>query len=168
MVRVGVARHTRTAPQGHNARCPRAIAEPVDPTPPASRAARASLYATAAAMIAVGALHFLAPEPFTRIVPPWLPAARALVYASGGAEVALGLGLLVPRSRRLSAFGLVALYVAVFPANVHMALRGVSLFEEQPPPPTWALYARLPLQALLIANALWLARAFRTASASTR
>jgi uncharacterized membrane protein len=119
-------------------------------------------------MIAVGVLHFVTPDPFARIVPPWLPAARALVYASGVAEIALGLGLLVPRTRRWSAWGLVALYLAVFPANVHMALHGISLFEGQPPPPAWALYARLPLQGVLIANALWLARAFRPASASPR
>jgi uncharacterized membrane protein len=136
--------------------------------PPSPRAARVSLYATAAAMITVGVLHFVTPEPFARIVPPWLPWARALVYASGVAEIALGAGLLFPRLRGLSALGLVALYVAVFPANVHMALHGVSLFEGQPPPPAWALYARLPLQGLLIANALWLARTFKTASASTR
>jgi uncharacterized membrane protein len=123
-----------------------------------SRAKTVSLYATAAAMIAIGALHFIAPTPFERIVPPWLPWARGLVFASGVAEIALGAALLVPRARSLAAWGLVALYVAVFPANLHMAMNKVSFVEGQPPPPAAALYARLPLQLALIANAVWLAR----------
>lgn len=118
-------------------------------------------------MIAVGALHFVSPTPFERIVPPWLPAARALVYLSGAAEIVLGIGVLVPRSRRWAALALIALYIAVFPANIHMAIHRVSLFADQPPPPTWALYARLPMQALLIANALWIARRSRANGAST-
>ena len=81
-----------------------------------------------------------------------------LVYLSGVAEVALGAGLLVAPLRRLAGWGLVALYIAVFPANVNMAVNHVSFVEGQAPPPAWALYARLPLQALLIANAVWLAR----------
>jgi len=109
-------------------------------------------------MTAIGVLHFVDPTPFERIVPPWLPWPKGLVYASGVAEVALGLALFSLRTRRMAAWGLVALYVAVFPANVHMALHRVSLVAGQPPPPDWALYARLPLQALLIANAVWLAQ----------
>jgi uncharacterized membrane protein len=133
-----------------------------------SRAKTVSLYATAAAMIAIGALHFVAPTPFERIVPPWLPAARALVFASGVAEIALGAALLVARARSLAAWGLVALYVAVFPANVHMAVNHVSLVAGQPPPPAAALYARLPLQLALIANAVWLARRDRRSSENIR
>lgn len=124
----------------------------------ATRARTVSAFATGVAMIAIGVLHFANPTPFERIVPPWLPAAKALVYLSGVAEIALGAGLFSERTRRWAAWGLVALYVAVFPANVHMALHRVSLVEGQPPPPDWALYGRLPLQALLIANAVWLAQ----------
>ncbi|MFO0560585.1 MAG: DoxX-like family protein [Polyangiales bacterium] len=134
---------------------------------PSSRAASIAIAATGVAMIAVGALHFVSPTPFERIVPPWLPAARALVYLSGAAEIVLGIGVLVPRSRRWAALALIALYIAVFPANIHMAIHRVSLFADQPPPPTWALYARLPMQALLIANALWIARRSRANGAST-
>lgn len=123
-----------------------------------SRAFRFAAYATGIAMIAVGVLHFVTPTPFERIVPPWLPAARALVFLSGAAEIALGAGVIVERTRRWAALGLVALYIAVFPANIYMAQHHVSLVAGEPPPPTWALYARLPLQALMIANALWLAR----------
>jgi uncharacterized membrane protein len=111
-------------------------------------------------MIAIGVAHFVAPEPFVRIVPAWLPAPLALVYVSGAFEILGGAGLLVPRARRAAAIGLVALFVAVFPANVNQALHQVS-FDDGPPPPTWALLLRLPFQIVLIAWAVWLARSPR-------
>lgn len=107
-------------------------------------------------MVGVGAMHFVAPEPFVRIVPAWLPAARALVLVSGAFEILGGLGLLVPRARRLASLGLIALYVAVFPANVNMAVHQISIGDA--PMPTWALWARLPLQAAFIAWAWWVGR----------
>ena len=76
---------------------------------------------------------------------------------SGAIEVALGVGLLVPRTRRLAAWGLIALYVAVFPANVHMALEGITPAGSDPIAP-WIAWARLPLQAVLIAWAWWYTR----------
>lgn len=105
-------------------------------------------------MVSIGVLHFLRPEPFVRIVPPQLPAPWLLVYASGLAEIALGLLVLPRRTRRLAAFGLVALYVAVFPANLYMALAEVQL-DPAAPLPLWMLWARLPLQVVFIAWALW-------------
>ncbi len=119
--------------------------------PLAKRAARGLL---ALAMVAVGVLHFVTPEPFVRIVPPQLPQPLLLVWASGAAEVALGAGLLAPRLRRLSAHGLVALYVAVFPANIYMAVAGVQL-DPANPLPGWVPWARLPFQVLFVAWALW-------------
>lgn len=113
--------------------------------------------ALAVAMIAVGLAHFAMPEPFMRIVPPWLPAPRTLVYVSGVYEVAGGVGLLVPRTRRAAAWALIALFVAVFPANVYMAVAGVDPIPDQPVS-EFARWARLPLQALLIAWAALLAR----------
>ena len=107
-------------------------------------------------MIGVGVLHFAQPEPFLKIVPAWLPAAYALVLVSGFFEIAGGVGLLVPRLRRAASYGLVALYVAVFPANINMAVHRISLGDA--PMPTWALWARLPFQALFIAWALWVGR----------
>jgi uncharacterized membrane protein len=113
----------------------------------------------AGAMITIGVLHFTNPTPFVRIMPPWLPAPLWLVWLSGAAEIALGILLLVPdtRARWLARWGLVALYVAVFPANLHMALTGAQLDPENPLP-AWAAWLRLPFQALFILWALWVTR----------
>jgi uncharacterized membrane protein len=110
---------------------------------------------TAVVMSVAGALHFIAPEPYLRMMPAMLPAHQALVAISGVFETLGGIGLLVPKARWLAAVGLAALYVAVFPANVNMALNHISLFPDQPIEP-WLLWARLPLQAVFIANAWWL------------
>ncbi len=110
----------------------------------------------AAAMVGVGVLHFVDPGPFVAIVPTWLPAPRGLVIVSGAFEILGGVGLLVPRTRRLASWGLVALYAAVFPANVNMAVHHLPLGEADLP--TWALWARLPLQLVLVAWALWVGR----------
>jgi uncharacterized membrane protein len=109
------------------------------------------------AMVVVGALHFLDPAPFARIVPAYLPAPLALVYASGFFEILGGVGLLVPRTRRAASIGLAALYVAVFPANVNMAMNHIAL-DGVHVLPSWALWGRLPLQAVFIALALWVGR----------
>lgn len=109
--------------------------------------------------VLAGVLHFVAPKVYEQVVPPQLPKPRTLVYLSGVAEVGLGLGVLCERTRNLSAWGLVALLVAVFPANVYMAvaddleLEGVP--EQFSDPSDAALWARLPLQAVLVAWAWW-------------
>ena len=95
-----------------------------------------------------GVLHFVVPGVYLGIMPAWLPWHTALVSASGVFEVLGGLGLLWPRTRRLAGIGLVALLVAVFPANVEM-LR-LSLAANAPWPAQLALWARLPLQGLLM------------------
>ncbi|MFC6787589.1 MauE/DoxX family redox-associated membrane protein [Halobaculum halobium] len=112
--------------------------------------------------IVAGVLHFLAPKPFERIVPRELPAPRALVYLSGLAEVVLGIGVLIPRTRQMSAKGLIALLVAVFPANVNMAVRDVGanpLPERAERLYDAGLWLRLPLQGVLVAWAWWYAEA---------
>ena len=114
-------------------------------------------YLLAFAMMFVGISHFQNPEPFVRIVPASLPAPLALVYVSGFFEFLGGAGLLVPRVRRAAAWGLIALYVAVFPANVNMAINHISLTADHPIPAP-ALWLRLPLQAVLIAWAWWYTR----------
>ena len=111
----------------------------------------------AAGMILIGVAHFLVPEPFVRIVPAWLPAPLALVVVSGVFEILGGVGLLVPRTRRAASFGLVALYLAVFPANVNMAVNHLTFDGVTPVPPA-ALWGRLPFQIVLIAWALWAGR----------
>lgn len=110
----------------------------------------------AAAMVAVGVMHFVDPAPFVRIVPPWVPDASLAVYVSGAAEIAGGAGLLARATRIAAAWGLIALYVAVFPANVYMATHGIS--PGATPVPAWAAWARLPFQALFIAWAWWYTR----------
>ena len=80
-------------------------------------------------MVAIGVLHFVRVDDFARTIPAWLPSARALVWVSGACEIAGGLGLLHRRTRRAAAWGLVALYVAVFPANLNMALHHIGLGE---------------------------------------
>ncbi|WP_277556256.1 DoxX family protein [Halobaculum limi] len=107
--------------------------------------------------VIAGVSHFLVPKAFERVVPPSLPRPRALVYLSGLAEIALGIGVLLPQTRRRSAWGLIVLLVAVFPANVYMATGDVEdgLPEEVAAVPDWLLWARLPMQAVLIAWAWW-------------
>ena len=102
-----------------------------------------------------GALHFTHTDAYLSVMPPWLPAHEPLVYASGVAEIAGGLGLLPATTRRAAGWWLIATLLAIFPANVHMALN-----PEQYDVPGGAalLYARLPLQLVLI---LWVRRAMR-------
>ncbi len=100
-----------------------------------------------ATFITTGALHFLRPRVFQAIVPDYLPAHRELVYASGVAELAGGVGVLHPRTRRVAGWWLIATLVAIFPANVSMAV-DAERYRSIPAPLLWL---RLPLQALLIA-----------------
>jgi uncharacterized membrane protein len=99
-------------------------------------------------MVAAGTLHFVVPDVYLGMMPDWLPAHDALVAISGVAEICGGLGLILPQTRRLAAWGLVALYVAVFPANFNMAYHELPLGTHQVP--IWALWARLPVQLVLI------------------
>ncbi len=118
---------------------------------------RLALWVLAVAMIAIGVAHFVDPEPFVRIVPGYLPYPLALVHVSGFFEVLGGLGLLVPKTRRAAAWGLVALYVAVFPANINMAIHEIQL-DPADPIPAWAMWARLPFQLFFIGLAYWFTR----------
>jgi len=107
-------------------------------------------------MIFAGVMHFVRPRPFVRIVPAYLPYPLLLVYLSGAAELLFGAGLLFPATQRWSAWGLVALYIAVFPANLNMAMNGIGL--DRVPPAAWMLWLRLPLQLVLIGWAYWMTR----------
>jgi uncharacterized membrane protein len=101
----------------------------------------------AAFFIGSGINHFVMPRAYQQIVPPRLhDHAKRVVVLSGVAEVAGGVGVLLPLTRRSSGLGLVALLAAVFPANLYMA-RTPERFHRIP---RWALYARLPLQPLMM------------------
>ena len=100
---------------------------------------------------AAGVNHFLMPATYVAIMPLYWPWPLALVYLSGVAEVALGVLLLIPRYQSLAAWALIALLIAIFPANLHMALNP----DQFPDIPPVALWVRLPLQAALIAWADW-------------
>ncbi len=109
-----------------------------------------------------GVSHFLVPDTFERVVPPRFPRPRALVYLSGVAEIVLGVGVLFERTRRVSAWGIVALLVAVFPANVYAATDDVAAElapERFAGVARIATWVRLPMQAVLIA---WAWRYTRT------
>jgi uncharacterized membrane protein len=106
--------------------------------------------ALAAFFVGAGAMHFIRPREYEAIMPDYLPAHRELVAASGVAEIAGGLGALHPRTRRPAGWWLVATLLAVFPANVHMAVHP-ERYRRIPPA---LLYARLPVQVLFMAWAL--------------
>ena len=100
---------------------------------------------------AAGILHFVVPGTYARIVPPYMPWPWMLVYISGAAEIAGGLGMIPSFTRRAAAWGLIVLLIAVFPANLYMA-------QEHLMGPAWVLWARLPLQAVLIWWVWWAGR----------
>ncbi|MDT5269608.1 MAG: hypothetical protein QOH49_1794 [Acidobacteriota bacterium] len=104
--------------------------------------------------VVAGLNHFINPALYLKIMPPYLPWHLFFVYLSGFFEVALGLLLLIPAFTRIAAWGLIALLIAVFPANIHMATNP-QLYSDIPP---LALWLRLPLQAVLIAWAYWYTR----------
>ena len=115
------------------------------------------VYLMGGVYVLAGVMHFVSPRVYEQIIPPRVPQPRELVYLSGVAEVGLGLGVMHPRTREASAYGLVALLLAVFPSNVYMAvgdveLRGVPEWAREAP--DWALWARLPLQGVLMLWAL--------------
>jgi uncharacterized membrane protein len=109
--------------------------------------------------VGAGAIHFVKPEPYEAIMPPQVPYPRELVYLSGVAEIAGGLGVLSERLRPWAGLWLIAVLVAVFPANVHHAIAADDIPGN--PVSRSALIARLPLQGLLIAWAWKATRADR-------
>ena len=107
--------------------------------------------------LVAGALHFIRPRPYEAIMPEALPAHRELVYLSGVAEMAGGAGVLSKRTRRAAGWWLIATMLAVFPANVNMAVNA-ERFQRIPEPLLWA---RLPLQGAIV---YWI---WRVTSAAT-
>jgi uncharacterized membrane protein len=105
-------------------------------------------------MVTMGILHFTHGATFASIMPVWLPAHLFLVYLSGAIEITLGLMLSYAPTQVLAAWGLIGLYIAVFPANLNMALHpGLPIAgvpEWLPRPSALGLWLRLPMQAALI------------------
>jgi uncharacterized membrane protein len=100
-------------------------------------------------LVIAGANHLRVPDFYLTMMPDYLPFPSALILISGLAEMAGGVFLLVERTRLIAAWGLIALLVAVFPANLNL------VFHHDHPPwntvPTWVLWLRLPLQLPMIA-----------------
>jgi uncharacterized membrane protein len=107
----------------------------------------------AANFIAIGVAHFLGPQPFVAIMPPYLPLHLELVYLSGLFEILGGLGLVIPRVRKYAAWGLIALLIAVYPANIHMLVNEVYI--EGLPKSKLMLWLRMPVQFVLMFLVAW-------------
>ena len=118
-----------------------------------STAQRIAVVVAAVFYIVAGSLHFIKPAPYLRIMPPYIPWHAAMVRVSGAFEILGGLGLLVPATRRAAAWMLVALLIAVFPANLYMAMHPAEAGAAGIAPVL--RWGRLPLQALLIWWLVW-------------
>jgi len=121
-----------------------------------STAQTVGLAFAAALYVAAGTLHFLKPKPYLRIMPPYIPWHLPMVLIGGGFEILGGAGLLVSQTRRAAAWGLLALLVAVFPANIYMATNPAEAGAVSIAPVV--RWGRLPLQLLLIWWLLWCTR----------
>ena len=113
------------------------------------------LYVMAALYVLAGLNHFINPGFYKKIMPPWLPWHYPLIYISGFAEILLGVLLLPKRTRRMAAIGIIALLIAVFPANIQMLLNWKAEHHAN----LWIAVLRLPLQLVLIAWAYRYVRA---------
>lgn len=110
-----------------------------------------SLILMAIFYIYAGVRHFTKPWFFLKIMPPYLPYPKALNYISGAAEILLGILLLIPVTSTLAAWGVIALLIAVFPANIyHLTSKGAGMKF-----PIWGLWLRLPFQLVFLAWAYW-------------
>jgi len=116
-----------------------------------ARSRAVALWVLAAFFVVAGLNHFLNHGPYLAMMPPYLPWHEGLIIVSGVAEIAGGLGVLIPKMRWLAGWGLIVLLVAVFPANVQVALHGWPGVQI----PQWTLWARLPLQGVLIVWVYW-------------
>lgn len=111
-------------------------------------------YLLAILFVLAGINHFRDPDFYLKMMPPYLPWHVALNYLSGGFEIVLGICLLIPRLTKLAAWAIIVLLIAVFPANIYMAMNPERFPDVNP----IALLVRLPFQALFIAWAYWFTR----------
>jgi uncharacterized membrane protein len=115
---------------------------------------RILLWIMAVFYVAAGIMHFAHPEYYMPMMPPYLPWHAALIFVSGLAEVGLGGAVLIPALRLLAAWGIILLLIAVFPANIHIALHNVPVFGAADGAGIWN-WVRLPLQGVLMLWAWW-------------
>ena len=114
---------------------------------------RIALILLAVFFVGAGVGHFTMTDFFVSIVPSYLPAPLALVYVSGVCEILGGIGVLVPATRRTAGIALIALLIAVFPANLFMAMNPEKFVVQGIP--YWSLYVRLPVQLVFIGWTRW-------------
>lgn len=122
-----------------------------------SRIKRWLLYVMGAFYVYAGVNHFLNPDFYVQIMPPYLPWHLELVYLSGIAEIVCGIGVLIPQTRVMAAWATIALLIAVFPANIHVAVNDVPMAGQTEGAGVLA-WVRLPFQLLFIAWAWWYTR----------
>jgi len=101
--------------------------------------------------IMAGTNHFINPDWYVRIVPPILPFKTAIVYISGILEIILGTLLIFPKTRFIASWGLILLLVAVYPANIYVALTNGEVMDTTP----LIAWGRLPFQFVFIGLAYW-------------
>jgi uncharacterized membrane protein len=114
-----------------------------------------------------GVNHFANTDFYMPMMPPYLPLHLELVYLSGVAEIVLGVAVLIPSLRQFAAWGIILLLIAIFPANLHIALHNVPLGGRTEGLGIWN-WVRLPFQAVFIAWAWWYARPERSVATVTR
>lgn len=115
-----------------------------------SRTKRALLWVMSAFYVLGGVYHLVNPGFYLPMMPQYLPWHRELVFISGVAEIVLGIAVLIPSLRRPAALGIIALLIAVFPANLHIAMNDVPLAGATEGAGIWN-WVRLPFQAVFIA-----------------
>ena len=118
---------------------------------------RVLLWVMAVFYVLAGVNHFINAQHYMPMMPPYLPWHAALVFFSGVAELGLGIAVLIPSLRRIAAWGIILLLIAIFPANLHIALHNIPLFGATEGAGVWN-WVRLPLQGVLILWAWWYAR----------
>ncbi len=105
-------------------------------------------------LIGMGFGNFFEFEEFIRVVPSYIPYPGMMIWVTGIFEILGGIGLLLPSTSRLMAIVLLVLFAAVFPANLHMAMSNIP--GEGFPVPSWIMWAKIPIQIVLIGWAIWM------------
>ncbi len=118
---------------------------------------RILLWLMGLAYMFTGFMHFYRPDFYVPMMPPYIPWHEAMVFLSGVAELVLGVAVLIPTTRKLAAWGLIVLLIAILPANIHIAVHNVPVFGASEGPGL-AAWVRVPFQAVLIAWAWWYTR----------